>query len=159
MNSTFYAVVLVSALALPVAAAEVQTKWSGLAAIVSGKPVVVRLNPTGVVEGRVISVAANALRLEVTRSTDTRYTSGREHEVPRASVDRMEMIRRGVAGRIALTAIGAFGGFLLGGALFDKPDQIPVWQASSGGVIGGFGGYFLGSRLDRRRVTIRLLPD
>ena len=141
------------------AGAERETNWSGLSAIVSGKRVIADLHALGTVEGDVMSVNLTDLRMKVIRSDDARFSPKMEHAIPRSAIARLHVIEWGVAGRIVGAMAGAIGGFFVAGAILDKPGQIPVKQAFAGAAAGTAGGFMLGRRIDRRRTTIRLLPD
>ena len=141
------------------AGAEHKTTWSGLPAIVVGKQVIAELYTGGTVAGNVISVNSTELRMKVVRSDDMRFSANMEHRIPRPSIARLQLIERGVAGRILGVVAGAAGGFFLAGTIFDKPGQIPVAQAFAGAAGGAAGGFLLGRRMDRRRTVIHLLPD
>jgi len=141
------------------AGSERETNWSGLSAIISGKRVIADLHAPGTVEGDVMSVNSTELRMKVIRSDDVRFSPKMEHAIPRPAIARLHVIERGVAGRILGAMAGAVGGFFVAGTIFDKPGQIPVKQAFAGAVAGAAGGFMLGRLVDRRRTTIRLLPD
>jgi hypothetical protein len=141
------------------AGAERATTWAGLSAIISGKRVIADLHALGTVEGDVMSVNSAELRMKVIRSGDARFSANMDHAIPRAVIARLHVVERGVAGRMFGAMAGAIGGFFVAGTIFDKPGQIPVKQAFAGSVAGMAGGFMLGGRVDRRRTTIRLLPD
>jgi hypothetical protein len=127
--------------------------------MISGKRIIADLHALGTVEGDVMSVTSTELRMKVIRSDGARFAANMDHAIPRPAIARLHVIEQGVAGRILGAIAGGIGGFFVAGAIFDKPGQIPVKQAFAGAVAGTAGGFMLGRRLDRRRTTIRLLPD
>src|SRR4051812_45208154 len=78
------------------AGAELETNWSGLSAIISGKRVIADLHALGTVEGDVMSVNSMGLRMKVIRSDDARFSAKMEHAIPRPAIPRLHVIERRV---------------------------------------------------------------
>lgn len=159
MRLSFSLFALLLCASLEVAGAERRTTWAGLPAIILGKRVTADVGTGATVEGNVVSVNSTELRLKVIRSDDARFSPKVEHAIPRQAITRLQLIERGAAGRILGAVAGGVGGFFLAGAIFDRPDHIPIAEAFSGAAAGTAGGLLLGGRIDRRRTTIHLLPD
>ena len=134
----------------------IQLHWSELAAAVVLKRVAVG-TPEGLrVEGQVIAVEPDALRLQVKKG---------ETRIPRASVTTIDLRQKRIRGRIIGTVAG--GALGLAGVVavvfacwHGCPHEGRADAAIFAVLIGTpVAGYFLGNWADRKNTRITILPD
>jgi hypothetical protein len=161
-------VVMFSALVAVPPAANAATKlrlyWDGLS-IVTGKTVSIAMPDGAVVTGKATRQEADALLLDVKKTTDRRAYPKGLLRVPRATLRVLQMQTNGKLGRIAGTLLGTLAGGIIGGYAALGIDGL--WNETSAGgataAIGftaaGFaGGYLAGSAIDRHWTTIEIAP-
>jgi hypothetical protein len=139
--------------------------WDGLSQLV-GKHVSIALYDGGAVSGKVIDVEADALLIQVSKSTDpVAYPKG-PMRVPRAKLHVLDLHGKGAKYRVLGTALGFVAGAAGGlgvairmqGGLFGNDHQTAA-PASMLAVMAGVtaAGYALGDAADRRTMTIRII--
>ena len=144
-------------------------KWEGLW-IVTGRTVRIAL-PGGVITGKAASVEADALVVDIRKTSDPNAYPKGMLRVPREKVHRLEMQTKGKLGRVALTSVGAILG--VGGgvatAFFGvencdifacRNDRPAAAAAAFVGIAaaGVVGGYFAGNALDKHWTAIEIVP-
>jgi uncharacterized membrane protein YoaK (UPF0700 family) len=148
------------------AAAPIHVKWEGLT-VVTGNTVSIAMPGGAVISGKATGVEADALVVDVKKTSDrTAYPKG-VVRVPRATLHRFEMLTNGKVGRIVGTPLGfvvgaVAGGFaavFIGGGLFsnDHPDWA-VMGFTGIAAAGTVGGYFIGNSVDKHWTAIEILP-
>jgi len=139
--------------------------WEELPQLI-GKYVDVPLYNGGAVAGRVREVQADALVIEVSKTTSvTAYPKGLLR-VPRATLNVLNVHGKGIKYRILGTTLGFVAGTAGGagvaigvqGGLFSN-DHGSASAAAFVGVMGGVtaAGYLLGNAADRRTTTIQIV--
>ena len=143
---------------------EVQSKWDELAPLVMGRKIALVLPAGTHVQGKVLAVEQDGLRMKVTRTSDRKVLAKGERLIPRQSVSVLHLTEYRKAGRILCTV----GSVALAAAiiasqkidLYEGPLVVIVPTMATVGTIGvGVGGYFAGKRIDRREVLIRVAPQ
>jgi hypothetical protein len=139
--------------------------WEELPQLV-GKNVSIALYDGGAVSGKVREVRADALLIDVSRSTSSAAYPRGPMRVPREKLHVLDLHGKGHKFRVLGTALGfaagAAGGVALAirvqGGLFDN--QHPA--AAGAGMVGvmagaSAAGYAMGNAADRRTTTIRIV--
>lgn len=140
---------------------ERQTNWAGLSVVV-GQRVRVLMPDGALVEGKATGLEADALAIEVTRSSNRKaYPKGR-FLVSRATLGAVDVVQSSTKHwRIICTALGGGVGYLALRA------GINLVKSSDTGAAAGFvalgvglpvAGYFMGNAADRRIVTYVIVP-
>ena len=139
-------------------------RWSELESAVGGGKVKIVL-PDGLrIEGRVMAVEPEVLRIRITRSSDRHAQPKGEASIPRHAVSVVEVVKYGKLWRL-LGALAIPAGAASAAAITFPRDvsegPVPgiVLGVSLAGVAGtALAGYYLGKRADRHRTTIRIIP-
>ncbi len=152
---------------LPMRAASTQQiKWQDVS-ILNGKNVSLVLPKGPLITGKVLGIDDDALRLNVSRTTDPAAYPKGEVRVPRASLRILEVQTKGHKFRVIGTIIGAVAGFAAGlgaaieiqGGIFGNEHPGAAGAALTGITAGGtVAGYLVGNRADRRSTTYEILP-
>jgi hypothetical protein len=147
------------------AAGLMHVKWEGLTVVV-GKTVSIAMPGGAVITGKATGVEADALVVDVQKSSDrSAYPKG-VVRVPRATLHRLEMQTKGNVGRIVGTTLGLVVGFAGGvgawlgieGRLFGKHDAAAgtaLIGITTGGAVGG---WFVGNAADKHWTAVEILP-
>jgi hypothetical protein len=141
-----------------------QLKWGELGPRVGHHKVSMAL-PGGVyIEGKVVEVEPNGLRLKVSKTSDRAVQPKGEHLIPRQSVSVLHITEYRKLGRLlgTLGAAAAVAGVAAATYpdLYEGPAVIAVPSAVAAGTIGAaVGGYYIGKKIDRREVEIRIVHD
>jgi len=134
---------------------EVSLRWTELEPAVAGRQIRMTLPNGPQIKGRVLAVEPQALRIQITKTSDKLVQPKGEISLPRTAIPVLQVMRYGIRWRIFGTAIGpvlvgAAGASVAArgaGTVNDLPKYIGY---GAGAVIGtGVGGYFLGKRADR----------
>jgi hypothetical protein len=142
---------------------QTQLTWSELGSVVDEK--VTTVLPGGThIEGKVLAVEPEGLRLRVAKTSDRNVMPKGERLVPRASVSVLRVTKHRVLARplCALGAAGATAAIVLGGMsdVYEGALVIVRPAAAAGGAIGmGVAGYYIGKRLDRTVTEIRIVGE
>ena len=144
---------------------ELPLRWSELEpALARGK--IRALLPNGSrIEGKVIAVQPEAMRIEITKTSDRSLQPGGPALIPRSSISVVEVVRYGARWRAVGAAIGpalviAAGAGVAGSGAGTVNDIGKYIGYGAAAVIGtGVGGYYLGKRADRRVTTIRIVRE
>ena len=139
--------------------------WDELPRLV-GKQVSIAMYNSGAVAGRVREVQADAMVIEVTKSTDpTAYPKG-TLRVPRTTLHVLDLHGKGYKYRVIGTALGLLAGTAGGvgvaigvqGGLFGD-EHGTVAAAALVGMMAGVtaAGYAVGNAADRRTTTIQII--
>jgi hypothetical protein len=148
------------------AAAPMHVKWEGLTVVV-GKTVSIAMPGGAAITGKVTAVEADALAVDVKKTSDrTAYPKG-VVRVPRATLHRFEMQTKGKVGRSVATPMGLLVGAGAG---------VGAWIGIQGGILnndnptgatvaligitaaGTVGGYFIGNSVDKHWTPVEILP-
>ncbi len=153
-----------NALLLGAGAREVQAKWGELAPLVTDRKIALVLPAGTHVQGKVLAVEPEGLRMKVTRTSDRKALPKGERLIPRQSVSVLKLTEYRKLGRLLCTV----GSVAVAAAViasqdidvYEGPAVIIVPAVATVGTLGiGVGGYFAGKRIDRREVLIRVLPQ
>jgi len=172
MRSLVVGVAIVSILPL-LAEADPPThvKWEHLS-MVKGQTVRIFLSG-GFISGKASTVEADALVVDVRKTSDSKTYPKGMLRVPREKLHRLEMQTKGKTGRILLTSLGTIVTGLAGYAVAEYGiDQCNFWSsycphghsagagAAAFGItaVGVVGGYFAGNALDKHWTAIEILP-
>jgi hypothetical protein len=162
---------ILSVLPLAQGADVVHVKREGLS-MVTGRTVGIAL-PGGVITGKATSVEADALVVDVQKTSDPNAYPKGMLRAPRENLHRIEMQTKGKTGRAVLTTLGALAGVGGGAAalasynhclpLFGPCSQkhsVGIGAAAFVGVAaaGVAVGYFAGNGLDQHWTAIEILP-
>ena len=157
---------LLAAPLLAEAAAPMHVKWEDLAVVV-GKTVSIAMPGGAVITGSATGVEADALVVDVKKTSDrTAYPKGIVR-VPRAMLHRFEIEAKGKVGRIVGTSLGFVAGAIIGGVaaigieggiLNDNNPTGAVSALIGIAAAGTVGGYLLGNSADRHWTPVEILP-
>jgi hypothetical protein len=139
------------------AAKETRVSWQELASRIQGKTVALVL-PDGVhVQGQVADVRSDALKLNVSKTSDKHLHPKGEVTLPRASVRNLTYWKRGYVWTVVGTAIGLGAGLAGGSAVntyaHNEGDGAPGIVAAII-ILPAVLGFFLGRSGDRKSVNI-----
>ena len=142
---------------------QLELKWNELGQAVSGKKVMVALTDGGIIEGQVLDVGSDALRIDVKETSNPQDYPKGQNSVRRSlvSVVRLKEVRGNW--RAIGTAIGV--GVTVSSVILAVQQADEVAPAAGlvlgGGLIvgGAAAGYFGGRAADRRVVVITIVPD
>ena len=138
--------------------------WDGLSQLV-GKHVSIALYDGGAVSGKVSDVEADALLIQVSKSTDpVAYPKG-PMRVPRAKLHVLDLHGKGFKYRVIGTALGFAAGAAGGACVAFGAQGGPFGDeggAAGAGMIGVMAGvtvagYAVGNAADRRTTTIQII--
>ena len=143
---------------------QLRLKWDELPAAITDKKVAFVLPDGTHVEGKVLAVEPDGLRMKVAKSSDRSTQPKGMHLVPRQAVsllrvtDYHKMGRLlGTAGAVALTAGIAAASYP---DIYEGPLLIIVPSVMAGGIAGSaVGGYYAGKAFDKKVTEIRIVPD
>ena len=148
------------------AAAPIHVKWEGLT-VVTGNTVSIAMPGGAVISGKATGVEADALVVDVKKTSDrTAYPKG-VVRVPRATLHRFEMQTKGKVGRAVGTPVGFVVGFgaglgawigIQGGILNDNNPTGAAAALIGLAAAGTVGGYFIGNSVDKRWTPVEVLP-
>jgi hypothetical protein len=158
---TLVVALLLTASQIPAGAGErknLRLPWSELSPAVADRKIAMVLSSGTAVEGRVLGVEPDALRLHVTWTTDSKVVRKGKTSIPRSSVSVIRMGRYSKRWRLLLTPglpaalLGAMAVATSSVSPTPAPGKV-VWI----GVGVTFGatitGYYVGKLLDRRELT------
>jgi len=142
-------------------------KWSELSTVV-GKDVSIAMPGGAVIGGKATSVEADALVVQIARTTDkSAYPKG-STRVPRAQLRVLEMRTKNKRYRILGTFLGAVAGAVGGvaaaigirGGILNNKNSGEAGAAFAGILAGATAaGYLIGNAADRKSTTIEIVPD
>jgi hypothetical protein len=152
---------LVTASQIPACAGERKTlrlPWSELGPAVADRKVALVLTGGTAVEGKVLGVESDALRLQVTWTTDSKVVRKGKTSIPRSSVSVIRMARYSRRWRLLLTPglpAALLGGMAAGVSMHHHtPAPQQIVPIGIGVILGGtIAGYYVGKRLDRQELT------
>ena len=143
-------------------------QWRELS-MVTGHTVRIFL-PGGTITGKAGTVEADALVIDVRKTSDPISYSKGTRRVPREKLQRLEIQTKGKGFRLLFTALGTLLGAGLAGLAADGVDGCG-WSGCVGGNSAGghamaatvsaagiAGGYLAGNALDKRWETIEIVP-
>ena len=148
---------------------EIQLPWSQIESHVHGQKVGLVL-PDGVrIEGKVLSVDADALILDVKSSSEPRAQRKGASSIPRSAVSVLQLKQIKGNSRWIGAAIGAggggVGGWLLAEGVFHVSGEglqsAPTVVTSVAGLVAGATaiGYFVGRQRDQHVTFIKIIPE
>lgn len=168
MRTIALAASVVSIFPMAAQAEVMHVQWRELS-MVTGHTVRIFL-PGGAITGKAGTVEADALVIDVRKTSDPISYSKGMRRVPREKLQRLEIQTKGKGFRVLFTSLGTLLGAGLAGMAADGGDQCSlggcVGGHSAGGVAaavgitaaGVAGGYFAGNALDKRWETIEIVP-
>ena len=140
---------------------QLELKWSEFRQAVSGKKVMVALTDGEILEGQVLDVGSDDLRIDVKETSNPQNYPKGQNSVRRSlvSVVRLKEVRG--YWRAIGTAIGVGATVPLGIAVRPHTHNATAGNIVVGVLIGGgaAAGYFGGRAADRRVVVITIVPD
>ena len=146
-------------------------KWEDLP-MVQDKTIRIAL-PGGFISGKADSVEADALVVDVQKTSDPKTYPKGTLRVSREKLHRLEMQTKGKTGRAVLTTLGALAGVGGGAAVLacynhclplfgpcSQKHSVGIGAAAFVGVAaaGVAGGYFAGNALDQHWTAIEIVP-
>jgi len=133
--------------------------WDGLYVVI-GHTVSITMPGGAVVTGKAAGVESDALVLSVAKTTDRRAYPKGPLRAPRATLHRLDMLKKGRAYRAVLTPLGAIAGLACGvGVTFGSKGSGKNAAAFAGLWAAGIaGGYVLGNSADRHWISVEILP-
>jgi hypothetical protein len=160
-NRSLVAAFLLIASLLPAFAGErkrLRLSWSELGPAVADRKIATVLRGGTAIEGKVLGVESDALRLRVTWTTDSKVVRKGETSIPRSSVSVIRMGRYSKHWRLILTPgfpAALIGGMAVGVSMHHyAPGPQQIIPIGIGVTLGGtLAGYYVGKRLDRRELT------
>jgi hypothetical protein len=144
-----------------------RVKWDGLSMVV-GKTVAIAMPDATVITGKAVSVQADALEVQVTKSTNPAAWPKGLTRVPRATLRTVEMRTKSVHYRVIGIAVGFLAGTvggvgaavgIQGGLLDDEHPRAAVAALIGIAAAGTVGGYAVGNGADRRSTMIEIVPE
>lgn len=142
---------------------QLQLSWDELASSITGKKVAFVLPDATHVEGKVMDVEPDGLRMKVTKSSNRKTQPKGSHLVARQSLSVLRVTEYRTLGRWlgTLGAIGITAGVVAAQSIdvYEGPLVIIVPAVVAGGITGSaVGGYFVGKAFDKRVTEIRIVP-
>lgn len=143
-----------------------QISWHDLP-IVIGKNVSLVMPGGAVISGKVVGVHAEAMKVNVTRTSEPGAYPKGEVRVPRASLRTLEVRTKSRKFRVLGTLLGGIAGFAggLGAAIGIQGGILSQERPGAAGAAwigvtagGAVAGYLVGSRSDRQSTTYEILP-
>ncbi len=142
----------------------ISLKWNELYPAVGDRKIALVLPDGTEIQGKVRQVAADGLRLHVSKTSNRSSVPKGNALIPRTSVSVIRVTDYRKLGRILCTVGAVAGSALAVGAssidLYEGPALIIVPAVSVAGTVGmGVAGYYIGKRIDKRVLYIRVVPD
>ncbi len=139
----------------------VQLRWDELGPRITNKKIAFVLPDGTHVEGKVLAVEPEGLRLNVKKSSNRQIQPKGKHLVPRAGLSLVRVTEYRKLGRLLGTtaAIGVTGGIVaaLYPALYEGALVVAVPAGIAAGITGAaIGGYYAGKAFDKRVTEIRI---
>ena len=138
-------------------------RWSDLSRLVTNRRAALVLPIGAEIEGRVLRVEPDGLRIRVSRTSDRRVVPKGVQLIPRQSISVIRITQYRIAGRLLCTA----GALALASSivatrdidLYEGPAVVLIPAMAAAGAVGaGVGGYFIGKRIDKKVDYIRVIP-
>jgi hypothetical protein len=162
------ALILLTTLSRRLAAAQVEIErpWSEIPSVVGHEVALVLPDGTSI-RGKVLAVQADALAMDVKKTSDKRLHPKGRTTISRSSISVIELrqMRRFRIGRLVGGLAGWAGGVLLGYVIGGNAGHGEGAFASAGvgALVGGVGGAVLGGYAggasDRRITLIKIIPE
>jgi len=149
---------------------EVEVRWGELAGAVGNRDVALTLPDGAIVEGTVVEVQNEALKLQIKKTTDSRYRRSPLVTIPRASVKILQTREiRGpwrAIGAAAFAGGGAVAGWAIAEGVFHVSGEgSGIWSEPKGPALvlglaggGGLAGYLIGRKSDRQITYLKIVP-
>ncbi|MBI2819981.1 MAG: hypothetical protein HYX73_08380 [Acidobacteria bacterium] len=144
----------------------VELPWSEIAPLIVDREIALALPDGTYIRGKALAVQADALEMDVKKTSDSRLHPKGHTTIPRASASVIELrqMRKFPVGAIAGGGAGYVGGVYLGygiGRIATKEDEIggPLLGAMISAIAGAIVGGRLGHDLDQRNTLIKIVPE
>ena len=157
--------VLLSIQGLVAAERDLSLHWRELQPAVADGKVKIALPNGARIEGTVVAVEPEALRIKISKTSDKKVQPKGEALIPRTQVSIAQVVKYGKKWRIvgALAGPAAVAAVAAAAFPYDVTEGfVPVIvlsvsvAAAAGAAIGG---YYIGRSADRQTTTIRIIPE
>ena len=144
---------------------QVKLKWSQLGEVVTGKKATVALTDGAILEGRVTTVGAESLAIEVKKTTQEQAYPKGQNSVRRELVSVVRVKEISGNWRAIGVAIGAAPAAVVGAFAYQLAENEGGATSATGGAVAGLvavgaaAGYFLGHSADTKVLVISIVPD
>ena len=144
---------------------QVKLKWSQLGEVVTGKKATVALTDGAILEGKMTSVGAESLAIEVKKTTQEQAYPKGQNSVRRGLVSVVRVKEISGNWRAIGVAIGAAPTAALGAFAYQYTENETGADAGTGAAVAGLiaggaaAGYFLGRSADTKVLVISIVPD
>ena len=154
-------ILLLAACVGAIAEETIEAKWDELGPLLGTSKVSLLLPEGAEIQGMVLRVEPDGLRLKVQRTSDRKVMPKGERLIPRASVSLLRSTQyRGFARLLCGVGLPAA---VVGAVvtqnidIYEGPAVVAVPAVIAAGAIGaGVGGYYIGKRIDRKVTYIRV---
>jgi hypothetical protein len=142
---------------------QLQLKWGELWPRITDKKVALVLPDGTHVEGKVLAVEPEGLRLNVKKSSNRAVQPKGKHLIARQAISLLRVTEYRKIGRLLGTvgAVGVAAGIVAASSIdvYEGPLVIIVPAVVAGGIAGSaVGGYYAGKAFDKRVTEIRIVP-
>ena len=150
------------------ATGDASIRWNEVPSAVAGGTVRMVLPSGARIEGKVVAVAPDALRIHIGKTSDKKIQPKGAVSIPRNAVSTLQVVRygkkwrvMGTATSIAIVAIAGAGAGYAAASSGTSTDNVQVLATAASAAAAGIcvGGYYLGKRADRHITTIRIVPE
>ena len=140
-----------------------QLKWEELGSRISGRKIALVLPDSTRVEGKVITIESDGVRMKISKSSNRKVQPKGEHLIRRQSLSTLRVTEYRKLGRVLCTlgAVGIAGGIVAASSIdvYEGPLVVAVPVVIGVGMAGAaVGGYYTGKAIDKRVTDIRIVP-
>jgi hypothetical protein len=142
---------------------QLRLKWEELDSRITDKKVAFVLPDGTRVEGKVVVVLRDGLRLKVSKSSNRKTQPKGEQTVSRQALSVLRVTQYGKMGRLLFTtgAVATAAGIVLAQSidLYEGPAVYVVPAVIAGGIAGvAVAGYYVGRAFDKKVFEIQIIP-
>lgn len=143
---------------------QLQLKWNDLGPRIEDRKVSLVLPGGTYIEGKVLAVQPDGLRLRISKTTDRKAQPKGNQLIPRQSVSTLRVTEYRKLARLLVTAgaLAIAAGIVAANQpdLYEGPAIVIVPAVTAGGMAGvAVGGYYAGKRLDKRVTEVRIVEE